>query len=164
MDPEEFAEELDEQLGLDLEPKGKKVIEEIEGDFTDVTRTGPHSTLDFERLFKEGLKRKLAMDFDDDFVREAMKVEGEDPATVYQWSRDQNMPVSKAWIDDAYEELPSEETAVWDSIEEMEDNVEEVETSQRIRREGVTRSRSAAKTNATATPKSSRNTRRTSWS
>ncbi|GGK81143.1 MULTISPECIES: YeaH/YhbH family protein [Haloarcula] len=137
MDPEEFAEELDEQLGLDLEPKGKKVIEEKEGDFTDITRTGPSSTLDFERLFKKGLKRKLAMDFDEDYVREALKVDGWGPATVYEWTREQNMPVSKAWIDDAYEELPADEKAVWDSIEEMEDNVEKVETSQRIRREGV---------------------------
>ncbi|KOX91707.1 hypothetical protein AMS69_16460 [Haloarcula rubripromontorii] len=137
MDPEEFAEELDEQLGLDLEPKGKKVIEEKEGDFTDITRTGPSSTLDFERLFKKGLKRKLAMDFDEDYVREALKVDGWGPATVYEWTREQNMPVSKAWIDDAYEELPADEKAVWDSIEEMEDIVEKVETSQRIRREGV---------------------------
>ncbi|WP_336339258.1 YeaH/YhbH family protein [Haloarcula brevis] len=137
MDPEEFAEELDERLGLDLEPKGKKVIEEKEGDFTDITRTGPSSTLDFERLFKKGLKRKLAMDFDEDYVREALKVDGWGPATVYEWTREQNMPVSKAWIDDAYEELPADERAVWDSIEEMEDNVERVETSQRIRREGV---------------------------
>ena len=57
MDPEEFAEELDEELGLDLEPKGKQVVEEIEGDYTDITRSGPNSTLDFEKLFKEGLKR-----------------------------------------------------------------------------------------------------------
>ncbi|MBV0903337.1 YeaH/YhbH family protein [Haloarcula salina] len=137
MDPEEFAEELDEQLGLDLEPKGKKVIEEKEGDFTDITRTGPSSTLDFERLFKKGLKRKLAMDFDEDYVREALKVEGWGPATVYEWAREQNIPVSKAWIDDAYADLPSDEKAVWESIEEMEDNVERVETSQRIRQDGV---------------------------
>ncbi|MDX1747313.1 MAG: DUF444 family protein, partial [Halobacteriales archaeon] len=51
MDPEEFAEELDEELGLDLEPKGKEVIEEREGDFTEIARSGPHSTLDVEYLF-----------------------------------------------------------------------------------------------------------------
>src|SRR5699024_2384951 len=45
MDPEEFAQELDERLGLDLEPKGKRVVEEIEGEYTDVSRTGPNSTL-----------------------------------------------------------------------------------------------------------------------
>ncbi|WP_254271383.1 YeaH/YhbH family protein [Haloarcula marina] len=137
MDPEEFAQELDEQLGLDLEPKGKKVIEEKEGDFTDITRTGPSSTLDFERLFKQGLKRKLAMDFDEDYVREALRVDGWGPATVFEWARGKNIPVSKAWIDDAYDDIPADEKGTWDSIEEMEENVDQVSTPQRIRREGV---------------------------
>src|SRR6056297_3740738 len=109
MDPEEFAQELDEQLGLDLDPKGKKVIEEKEGDFTDITRSGPSSTLDFERLFKEGLKRKLAMDFDEDFIREALKVDGWGPATVFEWARERNIPVSKAWVEDAYDDMPADE-------------------------------------------------------
>ncbi|MEF8784699.1 MAG: YeaH/YhbH family protein [Haloarculaceae archaeon] len=137
MDPEEFAQELDEELGLDLEPKGKKVIEEVEGDFTDITRSGPSSTLDFERLFKEGLKRKLAMDFDGDYVREALKIDGWGPAKVYEWARDDNIPVSRAWIEDAYEEIPREERGTWASMEEMEANVERESTAQRIRREGV---------------------------
>ncbi|MBV0922742.1 YeaH/YhbH family protein [Halomicroarcula limicola] len=137
MDPEEFAEELDERLGLDLDPKGKKVIEETEGDFTDITRTGPSSTLDFERLFKQGLKRKLAMDFDEDYVREALKVDGWGPATVFEWAREKNIVVSKAWIEDAYEGIPDEEKTKWASIEEMEENVEQTDTPQRIRREGV---------------------------
>ena len=137
MDPEEFAQELDEQLGLDLDPKGKKVIEEKEGDFTDITRSGPSSTLDFERLFKKGLKRKLAMDFDDEYVREALKVEGWGPATVFEWARERNIPVSKAWIEDAYDDMSADEKSTWSSIEEMEANVEQVDTSTRIRREGV---------------------------
>jgi len=137
MDPEEFAQELDEELGLDLEPKGKKVIEEVEGDFTDITRTGPTSTLDFQRLFKQGLKRKLAMDFDRDYVREALKVDGWGPASVFEWARGKNLPVSRAWIEEAYAELPAGEKAKWESIEEMEANVEEESTAQRIRREGV---------------------------
>jgi len=137
MDPEEFAQELDERLGLDLDPKGKKVVEETEGDFTDMTRTGPSSTLDFERLFKQGLKRKLAMDFDRDYVREALKVEGWGPATVYEWARDQHIPVSKAWIEEAYEDIPADETGTWASIEEMEANVEREQTASRIRREGI---------------------------
>jgi uncharacterized sporulation protein YeaH/YhbH (DUF444 family) len=137
MDPEEFAQELDEQLGLDLEPKGKKVIEEKEGDFTDMTRTGPSSTLDFERLFKKGLKRKLAMEFDEDYVREALKVEGWGPQSVFEWARENNIPVSKAWIEDAYAELSSDEKSEYDSIEEMEETVEQVTTAQRIRRDGV---------------------------
>ena len=137
MDPEEFAQELDERLGLDLEPKGKKVIEETEGDFTDITRTGPTSTLDFERLFKEGLKRKLAMDFDGEYVREALKVDGWGPATVYEWARGKHIPVSKAWIEDAYDDLSPDETATWESIDEMEANVDRESTAARIRREGV---------------------------
>jgi len=137
MDPEEFAQELDEQLGLDLEPKGKKVIEEKEGDFTDITRSGPTSTLDFERLFKQGLKRKLAMDFDRDYVREALKVDGWGPAKVFEWARGENMPVSRAWIEDAYDEIPAGEKTTWESIEEMEANTERVDTARRIRREGI---------------------------
>jgi uncharacterized sporulation protein YeaH/YhbH (DUF444 family) len=137
MDPEEFAAELDEQLGLDLDPKGKKVIEEKEGDFTDITRSGPSSTLDFERLFKKGLKRKLAMDFDEEYIREALRVEGWGPASVFEWAREQNIPVSKAWIEDAYDDLPVDEKSTWESIEEMEANVGKVDTSTRIRNEGV---------------------------
>jgi uncharacterized sporulation protein YeaH/YhbH (DUF444 family) len=137
MDPEEFAEELDEQLGLDLDPKGKKVVEETEGDYTDITRTGPSSTLDFERLFKKGLKRKLAMDFDEEYVREALKVDGWGPATVFEWAREENIPVSKAWLDDAYGDISPDEKATYESIEEMAANVDRVDTPARIRREGV---------------------------
>ena len=101
MDPEEFARELDEELGLDLDPKGKKVIEEKEGDYTDITRTGPASTLDFERLFKQGLKRTLAMDFDESYVEEALRVNGWGPATVFEWARGERSPVSLAVIEAA---------------------------------------------------------------
>ena len=137
MDPEEFAQELDEELGLDLDPKGKKVIEEIEGDFTDITRTGPTSTLDFERLFKQGLKRKLAMDFDEDYVREALKIEGWGPARVFEWARGENIPVSRGWVEDAYADLAADETDTWSNLAEMENNVERESTARRIRREGV---------------------------
>ncbi|MHB9286101.1 YeaH/YhbH family protein [Halobacteriales archaeon Cl-PHB] len=137
MDPEEFARELDEELGLDLEPKGKKVVEETEGDYTDITRTGPSSTLDFERLFKDGLKRKLAMDFDRDFVREALKVDGMGPASVFEWARGESIPVSRAWIDDEYDQLTAGEKTTWSSLREMEANVERTSTAQRIRREGI---------------------------
>ena len=137
MDPEEFAAELDEQLGLDLDPKGKKVVEEKEGDFTDITRSGPSSTLDFERLFKKGLKRKLAMDFDEEYLREALKIDGWGPATVFEWAREENIPVSKAWIEDAYDDIPTDERSKWATLEEMSANVEQVSTPERIRREGV---------------------------
>ncbi|WP_435184462.1 YeaH/YhbH family protein [Halobellus sp. EA9] len=137
MDPEEFAEELDEELGLDLEPKGKEVIEEVEGDFTDVTRTGPNSTLDFERLFKQGLKRKLATDFDEEFVREAMRVAGATPESVYEWCRGENILVSLAWIESEWDVIPDEERGRWDSFEQMADEVERTTAVQRIRRKGL---------------------------
>ena len=138
MDPEEFAEELDEELGLDLDPKGKKVVEEKEGDFTDITRTGPTSTLDFEALFKQGLKRKLAMDFDDDYVREVLKIDGWGPARVFEWARtDENLPVSRAWINEAYNEIPADERTTYETFDEMVESVERSTTADRIRREGV---------------------------
>jgi uncharacterized sporulation protein YeaH/YhbH (DUF444 family) len=136
MDPEEFAQELDEELGLDLEPKGKEVVEETEGDFTELTRAGPNSTLDFEQLFKRGLKRKLAMDFDEDYVREAMTVADATPREVFEWCREQNILVSQAWIDDEWDAL-EDERGRWDSFEEMEQNVERTTTIQRIRRDGL---------------------------
>ena len=137
MDPEEFAQELDERLGLDLEPKGKRVVEETEGDYTDVSRTGPNSTLDFERMFKQGLKRKLAMDFDRDYVREALRVDGMGPEAVFRWARGKHLPVSHAWLNDEYSKLDAAECTRWASIEEMEANVEESDTAARIRSEGI---------------------------
>jgi uncharacterized sporulation protein YeaH/YhbH (DUF444 family) len=137
MDPEEFAEELDEELGLDLDPKGKKVIEEKEGDLTDTSSTGPKSMLDFERLFKRGLKRKMAMDFDEDYVTEALKVEDTEPEDVFYWAREQNIPVSRSWIENRYDEIPTDERNVWDSLETMEENVEQEDVAARIRRDGI---------------------------
>jgi len=138
MDPEEFAAELDEELGLDLDPKGKKVTEETEGDFTDITRTGPTSTLDFERLLKKGLKRKLAMDFDREYVREGLKIAGWGPARVFEWARvEESLPVSRAWIEDAYADIPEAERTTHASLEEMEESIDRTSTAQRIRREGI---------------------------
>jgi uncharacterized sporulation protein YeaH/YhbH (DUF444 family) len=137
MDPEKFAQELDDELGLDLEPKGKMVVEETEGEFTDVTRTGPASTLDVERLLKQGLKRKLAMDFDEEYVAAALRVDGWGAARVYEWARANHIPVSRAWIEDAAASVPPEEVDRWGSIEEMEANVERESTAARIRRDGI---------------------------
>ncbi|MDY6780933.1 MAG: DUF444 family protein, partial [Halobacteria archaeon] len=133
MDPEEFAEELDEEFELDLDPKGKAVVEEKEGDLTDVVRTGPTSTLDFKRLFRRGLKRKLATEFDEDYVREALKVDGMGPENVYEWARKERINVSKNWIDETYAELGTEEKSKWSSIDEMEENVERTPTSEVMR-------------------------------
>ena len=135
MDPEEFAQELDEELGLDLEPKGKEVVEEIEGEFTELSRAGPNSTLDFERFFKQGLKRKLATDFDESYVREAMRVAGATVDDVFRWARGENVLVSRAWIADAWDEI--DDRGRWASFEQMAANVERETTLGRIRREGL---------------------------
>lgn len=137
MDPEEFAQELDDELGLDLEPKGKTVTEEIEGDYTDITRTGPASTLDFDRLFKEGLKRKLAMDFDEEYVQEALCVSGWGPDEVFQWARNKRIPVSRVWLADVYADIDEATRSKWNTIEEMESSVDQEPTAYRIRREGI---------------------------
>ena len=137
MDPEEFARELDEQLGLDLDPKGREVVTEREGEYRDIRRSGPASTLDFDRLFKSGLKRKLATDFDEGYVREALRIDGWGPARAFEWAREERIPVSRAWLEDAYDDIPAGERDRWRSRSEMESNVEQERTATRIRREGI---------------------------
>ena len=143
MDPEEFARELDEALGLDLEPKGKRVVAEVEGDFTDTARSGPRGTLDVDEFFKRGLKRHLATDFDESYVREGLFVAGADVDDVFAWARDQGIPVSRAWIADAAataEDGRGEPVAAldrWESFEALDDGVDREPVTHRIRREGL---------------------------
>ncbi|MDB9234286.1 YeaH/YhbH family protein [Halorubrum ezzemoulense] len=143
MDPEEFARELDEALGLDLEPKGKQVIEEVEGDFTDTARAGPRGTLDVDEFFKRGLKRHLATDFDGAYVREGLFVDGADVDDVFAWARDEGVPVSRAWIADAAATLADERGEPvaaldrWESFEAFDDGVDHEPVTHRIRREGL---------------------------
>ncbi|PSQ06418.1 hypothetical protein BRC97_06470 [Halobacteriales archaeon QS_6_71_20] len=139
MDPEEFARELDEELGLDLDPKGKRVVEEIEGDYTELARAGPNSTLDFEQLFKRGLKRKLATDFDESYVREACRVAGADARDVFEYCREEHVLVSLAWIREAFDEIRREGVSLgeYDSFEAFEARVERDPISARIRRDGL---------------------------
>ncbi|QZX99366.1 DUF444 family protein [Halobaculum rubrum] len=139
MDPEEFARELDEELGLDLEPKGKRVVEEVEGDFTELTRAGPNSTLDFEQLFKRGLKRKLATDFDEAYVREACRVADADARDTFEFCREENVLVSLAWIREAIAELEAEGVDL-DEYADFDDFAARVERdpiAARIRRDGL---------------------------
>ncbi|TQQ78995.1 DUF444 family protein [Halonotius roseus] len=143
MDPEEFAEELDEELGLDLEPKGKRVVEEVEGAFTDTARAGPKGSLDVDELFKRGLKRHLATDFDEDYVREGLFVDGAGVDEVFTWARESHIPVSRAWIADAAGEIetergePIESVARWPDFETLEADVDRESVGERIRREGL---------------------------
>ncbi|PSQ58085.1 hypothetical protein BRD18_06510 [Halobacteriales archaeon SW_7_71_33] len=137
MNPEEFAEELDEELGLELEPKGKRVVEEKDGPYTELTRTGPDSTLDFERMFKRGLKRKLAMDFDEEYLRELLRVAGVGPSRAFEYAREDSVPVSKAWLTEAYDETPREERSAYASLEEFEAANDYTSTTERIRAGGI---------------------------
>ena len=143
MDPEEFAKELDEELGLDLEPKGKRVVEEVEGDFTDTARAGPKGSLDVDEFFKRGLKRHLATDFDENYVREGLFVADAGVDAVFSWAREASIPVSRAWIADAAREIeadrgePIAAVARWDDFETLEAEVEREATGQRIRRKGL---------------------------
>lgn len=132
MDPEEFAEELDDELGLDLDPKGKKVKEEKEGPYTELARSGPESTLDFERMYKKGLKRSLAMFFDEDYLREVMKVKGMGVESVFDWARDENIPVSKSWIEGEYSSIDEEEKTVYSSIDDIEQEMRRTPVAEEI--------------------------------
>lgn len=129
MDPEEFAEELDDRLGLDLDPKGKQIKEINEGALVEKVRTGPDATVDFEELFKNGLKRELALHFDEDYVREVLKVEGMGIHSVFEWARNNNIPVSKGWIEQEYEDIPSEERTKYETIEDIERDYRRVPAS-----------------------------------
>lgn len=120
MEPEEFAEELEDELGLDLDPKGKKVKEEVEGALVDLARSGPDSTLDFERMYKKGLKRSLAMYFDEEYVREVLKVEGMGVQKVFEWARNKNIPVSKGWLEQEYSHIPPGKRQEHASIDDID--------------------------------------------
>jgi len=120
MDPEEFAEEMDEELGLDLDPKGKKVVEETEGAYKEVARQG--ANLDQEYLIKEGIKRGMALAKDDDYLREVLKIDGWDPEKAFEWARvEENIPVGRKWLQDAYADLEESDDDVdeWDDIDEL---------------------------------------------
>ncbi len=119
MDPEEFAQELDEELGLELEPKGKNVSEVVDGDYTELSLAGPDSTLDFERMFKKGLKRKMAMFIDKPYLTELLKVSGFGPERAFSWARERNVPVGRAWLDDAYDQLSSAERTTYNSVDDI---------------------------------------------
>jgi hypothetical protein len=129
MDPEEFAEELDDRLGLNLEPKGKKIKEITEGALVEKVRSGPEATVDVEELFKKGLKRKLALHFDEDYMREVLKVKGMGVQSTFEWARNNSIPVSRGWIEEEYKTLTSEEKSTYDSIEDIEQNYRRVPSS-----------------------------------
>lgn len=125
MEPEEFAEELDEELGLDLDPKGKAVKEEVEGAMVDLSRSGPAATLDFERMFKKGLKREMAFHFDEEYLREVLKVSGMGVQKTFEWARQKNIPVSRAWLEREYGDIPEQQRTRYNDISEIEKSREQ---------------------------------------
>lgn len=100
MDPNEFAEELDNRLGLNFEEKGRKVVELIEGDYNDTRRAGPNSTLDTEHFFKQALKRHAAMYVDKEYIKDMLCVRGYGVEKVWQWTRENNITISKKDIEE----------------------------------------------------------------
>jgi len=120
MSPEEFAEELDEELGLDLEPKGKQIKEIQEGAMVDIVRSGPNSTLDKERMLKKGIKRKMSMFFDKSYMKEVLKVDGMGPQSAFEWARENNIPVSKEWLQTEYEKIIPANRSKYDSLDDIE--------------------------------------------
>jgi uncharacterized sporulation protein YeaH/YhbH (DUF444 family) len=100
MDPEEFAEELDDELGLNFEEKGQKVVETVEGAFNETRRAGPDSTLDTDHLFKQAIKRHAAMFADTEYVKEMLRVRGNGVESVWKWARENNVNISKSQIEE----------------------------------------------------------------
>ncbi|MDY6777539.1 MAG: DUF444 family protein, partial [Candidatus Nanohaloarchaea archaeon] len=121
MDPEEFAEELDEELGLDLDPKGKKVKELVEGDYNDRSTTGPRGTMDMEQSFRNAAKRELALAEDEEYIKEALKIKGLEPEDVANLlATEKNVQYSTDWFREKAEEIDEDEKGKWDSFEQLD--------------------------------------------
>lgn len=118
MDPEEFAQELDDELGLNFEEKGQKVVETMEGDFNETRRAGPDSTLDTDHLFKQAIKRHVAMFADTEYLKEMLRVRGYGVQKVWDWSRENGVNVSKSQIDGLADEI--DEPTKYDSPDDIE--------------------------------------------
>lgn len=100
MNPEEFAQELDDELGLDFEEKGQKVVETMEGDYNETRRAGPESTLDKDYLIKQAIKRHAAMFADEEYIKEMLRVNGYGVERVWDWTRENNVNISKTRVEE----------------------------------------------------------------
>ncbi len=133
LDPEEFAELLDKELELNLEPKGKKVKEEVEGSFNEIAKQGVH--MDDEYFFKQALKRKLALDFDEKYVKELLKIKNVGPKKAFSIARNKNINVSLSWIQSKYDSLSNK--TKWESLDELEQYIQPETTNKRIKKQGI---------------------------
>jgi uncharacterized sporulation protein YeaH/YhbH (DUF444 family) len=121
MDPEEFAEELADELGLNFEDKGQKVVEVSEGDFNETRRAGPDSTLDTEHLFKQAIKRHVAMYTDIEYVKDMLRVRGYGPDRVWTWASKNNVNIPRSRIEELSEDI--EDKTRYDSPDDIERNL-----------------------------------------
>lgn len=118
MDPEEFARELDDELGLDFEEKGQKVVETADGDFNETRRAGPNSTLDTDYLFKQAIKRHVAMFADTEYVKELLRTRGYGVQKVWNWSQDNMINISRSQIEDLADKIDN--PTKYDSEDEID--------------------------------------------
>lgn len=124
MDPEEFAESLDDELGLNFEPKGNKVVEIDEGDFNDTQRVGPNSTLDKDYLFKQAVKRHAAIYIDTEYIKELLRVKGWGVKKVWNWARENNIKISEMRVEELNKDIKN--PTKYDSMDEIGRSVNRV--------------------------------------
>lgn len=105
MNPEEFSKQLDEELGLDFEPKGRSVTKITEGDYNDTRKSGPKSTLDKNYLFKQAIKRHAAIYIDEEYIKEILRVKGYGIKKTWVWCSNNNIPISKQKIKSLYSNI-----------------------------------------------------------
>lgn len=121
MDPEEFAEELDEELGLNFDDKGQKVVEKSEGDFNETRRAGPDSTLDKDYLFKQAIKRHVSMFVDEEYLKEMLRVRGYGVKRVWNWARNNGISIPESKVSTLQEEI--ENKTKYESVDDIEKNL-----------------------------------------
>ncbi|MDY6788605.1 MAG: DUF444 family protein [Candidatus Nanohaloarchaea archaeon] len=125
MTTEEAAEILREEIDLDLEDKGKEVVEEKEGKWTDVARKGSESNLDMDRTFEEAIVEFMSRYHDENFMKEALKVEDKNYRDVFDYLlKEKKANISEKKLRVLQERIDNEELDKYSSFEELEENVE----------------------------------------
>lgn len=121
MNPEEFAQELDDELGLNFDEKGNKVVKVAEGDFNQTRRAGPDSTLDTDHLFKQAIKRHAAMYVDKEYIKKMLRTRGYGVEKVWKWCRENNINISKSQVSELNNRIDN--PTKYDSIEDIGRNI-----------------------------------------
>jgi uncharacterized sporulation protein YeaH/YhbH (DUF444 family) len=71
-------------------------------------------------MWKKGLKRSLATFFDEDYLREVLKVNGMGPQSTFEWARENNIQVSKSWLETEYQKIEDDDLSKYCSIKDIE--------------------------------------------